>query len=154
MIFSLIIFNLLLLFFIFIADAVDQDEHDLFNEVIAEDELLQERQDYLDNANALREKHRDLKETYNNLKQRMVEARQRRQFVEPKVQNLWKTAQESNFTDEELAALKEELFHFESRLLKLGHLHAEHAVSNEKQKVRGRGGPSALANFATKKMIL
>lgn len=116
-------------------DAIDQDEHDLFNEVIAEDELLQERGEYLENANALREKHRDLKETYNNLKQRMVEARQRRQFVEPKVQKLWKTAQESNFTEKELAALKEELFHFESRLLKLSHLHAEHAVSNEKQKV-------------------
>lgn len=117
------------------ADAIDQEEHDLFNEVIAEDELLQERKDYLDNANLLREKHRDLKETYNNLKQRMAETRQRRQFIEPKVQNLWKTAQESNFSETELAALKEELFHFESRLLKLSHLHAEHAISNEKQKV-------------------
>lgn len=116
-------------------DAIDQDEHDLFNEVIAEEELLDGRQEYLDNANNLREKHRELKETYNNLKERVVEARTRRQFVEPKVQRLWTVAQESNFSDQELAALKEELFHFESRLLKLSHLHAEHAVSNEKQKV-------------------
>lgn len=29
---------------------------------------------------------------------------------------------------------QEELFHFESRLLKLSHLYAEHAMSNEKQK--------------------
>lgn len=107
----------------------------MFNEVIAEEELLDGRQEYLDNANNLREKHRELKETYNNLKERVVEARTRRQFVEPKVQRLWTVAQESNFSDQELAALKEELFHFESRLLKLSHLHAEHAVSNEKQKV-------------------
>lgn len=109
--------------------------------------MLQERRDYLDNANALREKHRDLKEAYNNLKQRMVVARQRRQFVEPKVQNLWKTAQESNFTEKELAALKEELFHFESRLLKLSHLHAEHAVSNEKQKVSPQNGSLSFRIF-------
>lgn len=31
---------------------------------------------------------------------------------------------------------QEELFHFESRLLKLSHLYAEHAVGNDKNKVR------------------
>lgn len=55
-------------------------------------------------------------------------------FVEPKVQGLWRIAQESNFTAEQLASIKIELHHFESRFLKLRQMHAEHALSLEKYK--------------------
>lgn len=56
-------------------------------------------------------------------------------FIEPKVQGLWRVAQASNFTEKELNSIKTELYHFESRLLKLRHLHAEHALHKEKYKV-------------------
>ena len=56
-------------------------------------------------------------------------------FVEPKVQGLWKAALNNNFSTEELSSLKVELLHYEARLLKLRHLNAEHALSSERYKV-------------------
>lgn len=50
-------------------------------------------------------------------------------FIEPKVQGLWRIAQESNFTADQLASIKVELHHFESRFFKLRQMHAEHALS-------------------------
>jgi alpha-2-macroglobulin receptor-associated protein len=55
-------------------------------------------------------------------------------FIEPKVQGLWRIALESNFTSDQLASIKVELHHFESRFLKLRQMHAEHALSLEKFK--------------------
>lgn len=85
-------------------------------------------------ANELREKHRDLKDSFEHLEKKSM-GRGRREFIEPKVIGLWNKALESNFTAKELAALKEELFHFESRILKLSHLYADHVVSSDKYKV-------------------
>lgn len=59
----------------------------------------------MENANKLREKHRDLKDSYEKLEKK-VKGKNRREFVEPKVINLWNVALESNFTAQELAALK------------------------------------------------
>lgn len=108
---------------------------DFFNEVAPDDQVKDEHKEYMDNANKLREKHADLKDTYDNLERKTAQGRGRREFIEPKVIHLWNMAVESNFTASELATLKEELFHFESRLLKLSHLYAEHAIGNEKYKV-------------------
>lgn len=55
-------------------------------------------------------------------------------FIEPKVQGLWRVAQAGNFTADELASIKVELHHYESRFLKLRSMHAEHALSMEKYK--------------------
>lgn len=119
----------------FDADTVNQEELDFFNEVAPDDEVKDEHKEYMDNANKLREKHADLKDTYDNLERKTAQGRGRREFIDPKVIHLWNVAVESNFTANELATLKEELFHFESRLLKLSHLYAEHAIGNEKYKV-------------------
>lgn len=91
--------------FIF-TDTVNQDELDFFNEVAPDDEVKDEHQEYLDNANKLREKHRELKDGYDNLERKASQGRNRREFVDPKVIHLWNTAIESNFTAKELAALK------------------------------------------------
>lgn len=79
---------------------------DFFNEVVPDDEVKDEHKEYMDNANKLREKHRDLKDSFENLERKAAQGRGRREFVEPKVINLWNVAIESNFTASELAALK------------------------------------------------
>lgn len=60
----------------------------------------------MDNANKLREKHRELKDTFDNLERKTSQGRGRQEFIDPKVIHLWNTAIESNFTAKELAALK------------------------------------------------
>lgn len=115
-------------------DTVNEDEFDMFNEVLPDDQLKDNHKEYLTNANELRDKHRDLKESFDNLERKSA-GRGHREFVEPKVINLWNKALEGNFTPKELAALKEELLHFESKLLKLSHLYADHVVSSDKYKV-------------------
>lgn len=54
-----------------------------------------------------------------------------KEFVEPKVQGLWKIALESNFSTAELESLRVELLHYEDRLLKLRHLQAEAALDDK-----------------------
>lgn len=88
------------------SDAINQEELELFNEVIPDDQIKDEHQNYLDNANKLREKHRDLKDTFENLERKTAQGRSRQEFIDPKVIHLWNTAIESNFTAKELAALK------------------------------------------------
>lgn len=118
---------------------------DAFNEVAPEEEVKDAHKEYVEQANQLREHQKELKDVYRRLEEK-ADGRKKREFVEPKVQHLWQTALESNFTEKELAALKEELFHFESRLLKLSHMYAEHAVGNEKQKVRMPSGKRLTLN--------
>lgn len=79
---------------------------EFFNEVAPDDQVKDEHQEYLDNANKLREKHRDLKDSFDNLERKTAQGRGRREFIDPKVINLWNVAVESNFTATELAALK------------------------------------------------
>lgn len=55
-------------------------------------------------------------------------------FIEPKVQGLWRVAQAGNFTTDELASIKIELHHFENRLMKLRTIYAEHAITMDKYK--------------------
>lgn len=83
---------------------------DFFNEVAPENEVKDDHKEYLDNANKLREKHRELKDAYDGLERKTSQGRKRREFVDPKVINLWNVALENNFTASELAALKVTLF--------------------------------------------
>lgn len=140
---------------VILSDAVNEDEFDRINQIQHAEEAAGSASDavpsppaptkigagtkhnaYLDDANMLRDKHRDLRDNFDRLERIAAKAPGSEEFVEPKVQNLWRVASASNFTVDELASLRVELLHYESRLLKLRHLHAEQALNREKYKVR------------------
>ena len=85
-------------------------------------------EDYLKKASLLREKHLELRNGYDRLDTLTAKGPNHREFVEPKVQGLWRFVLEASFSPEERASLKEELLHYEGRLLKLRHLHTEAAL--------------------------
>lgn len=124
---------------VWFADSVD-DSLDKFN-AIEELEESPNNKDYLDKAQLLREHHRDLRDGYDRLFLLSAKGPASKEFVEPKVQGLWKIALESNFKSDELESLRIELLHYENRLLKLRHLQAEQALKedfhNKKAKVLG-----------------
>lgn len=90
--------------------------------------LVDKKLSHMEKTNLLREKHLELKNKFERLDRLTAKGPNHRDFIEPKVQGLWKIALEAKFSSEELASLKEELLHYESRLLKLRHLHAEEAL--------------------------
>ncbi|CAH1154775.1 unnamed protein product [Phaedon cochleariae] len=109
------------------------DSLDKYNKI----EFIEEQEpnkDYLDKANLIREKYKDIKDGFDHLHLLAAKGPASREFVEPKVQGLWRIAIESNFTPSELHSLKTELLHYENRLLKLRHLQVEHALHEEKYK--------------------
>ncbi|XP_063704875.1 alpha-2-macroglobulin receptor-associated protein [Culicoides brevitarsis] len=122
---------------------VNDDEHETFNEInfnLETNEIEKTpKKDHSHKVNQLREKHRELKDGYDRLERVASKGPNSEDFVEPKIQGLWRVALASNFTADELASLKIELLHYESRLLKLRHMHAEHALVQEKQKVAKSG---------------
>lgn len=130
-------------------NAVNEDEHDRFNEIATAEEesndiMAQQRGEnkqnaYLHKSNQLREKHRDIRDNFDRLDRIASKGPNSQDFIEPKVQGLWRVALSSSFTADELASLKVELLHYESRLLKLRHMHAEHALSMEKHKQAKHG---------------
>ncbi|XP_073816667.1 alpha-2-macroglobulin receptor-associated protein [Musca autumnalis] len=121
-------------------NAVNEDELDIFNSIsndpndneIQTPEMM--RSKYESSINEVRDHHRGIKDHYERLERLVSSGPHSQDFIEPKVQGLWRIAQSSNFTEKELASIKTELHHFESRLLKLRHLHAEHALQKEKYK--------------------
>lgn len=108
----------------------------MFNDVLSDEEVKQKHEDFQGQANLLREKHSDLREGYDRLERAAASGPTNEEFIEPKVQGLWKSAIENNFSGDQLAVLKDELLHFQTRLLKLRHMYAEHALAKEKHKVR------------------
>uniref|UniRef100_A0A182JU11 Alpha-2-macroglobulin RAP C-terminal domain-containing protein n=1 Tax=Anopheles christyi TaxID=43041 RepID=A0A182JU11_9DIPT len=121
-------------------NAVNDEEHDRYNEVDRAEEADRSQQGsnkqhaYLHKSNQLREKHREIRDNFDRLDRIASKGPNSKDFVEPKVQGLWRVALSSDFSADELASLKVELLHYESRLLKLRHMHAEHALSLEKHK--------------------
>ncbi|XP_053696392.1 alpha-2-macroglobulin receptor-associated protein [Sabethes cyaneus] len=125
-------------------NAVNEEEHDRYNEIATAEEenndiMAAQRGEnkqnaYLHKSNQLREKHREIRDNFDRLERVASKGPNSQDFIEPKVQGLWRVALDSNFTANELASLKVELLHYESRLLKLRHMHAEHALSMEKHK--------------------
>lgn len=89
---------------------------------------------YESDINTLREHHKNIKNHYDRLERLVSSGPHSQDFIEPKVEGLWRVAKASNFSEKELSSIKSELHHFESRLLKLRHLHAEHAIQQEKYK--------------------
>ncbi|KAH1012772.1 hypothetical protein HUJ05_011868 [Dendroctonus ponderosae] len=107
-------------------------------------EILEEKEpnkDHLDHVNLIREHHKQIKEGFDHLDKLSGSGPASKEFVEPKVQGLWRIAVQSNFSTAELQSLKSELFHYENRLLKLRHMQVEHALNeakyNKKQKFSG-----------------
>lgn len=87
--------------------------------------------DYIDKANLIRDKHRDINDGFDRLFLLASKGPNSKEFVEPKVQGLWKIALETNFSSSELESLRVELLHYEDRLLKLRHLQAEAALTDQ-----------------------
>lgn len=125
-------------------DAINEDELDNFNEIASTDEELtdiyqeQKREDkhqeYMSKANEVRDKHREIRDNADRLERITARGSNSSDFIEPKVQGLWRIAQAGNFSVDELSSIKIELHHFESRFLKLRTMHAEHALTMEKYK--------------------
>ncbi|EEZ98539.1 alpha-2-macroglobulin receptor-associated protein [Tribolium castaneum] len=122
------------------ANSVD-DGLDKFNTIESLEEP-QANKDYLDKVNLLREQHKDIRDGYDRLHLLAAKGPNSKEFVEPKVQGLWKIAIESNFKPDELESLRVELLHYENRLLKLRHLQAEAALKEDlhKKKMEMAGG--------------
>ncbi|XP_053680930.1 alpha-2-macroglobulin receptor-associated protein [Anopheles nili] len=120
-------------------NAVNDEEHDRYNEVDRGEEGdrgqgANKQHAFLHQSNQLRDKHREIRDNFDRLDRIASKGPNSQDFVEPKVQGLWRVAIASDFSADELASLKVELLHYESRLLKLRHMHAEHALSLEKHK--------------------
>ncbi|XP_017057389.1 alpha-2-macroglobulin receptor-associated protein [Drosophila ficusphila] len=115
----------------------DLDTYNLISNDANENEIKTHAQNvksFENDLNTLRSHHVGIKDHYDRLERLVSSGPHSQDFIEPKVQGLWRVAQSSNFTDKELESIKTELHHFESRLLKLRHLHAEHALHVEKYK--------------------
>ncbi|XP_052866308.1 alpha-2-macroglobulin receptor-associated protein [Anopheles cruzii] len=118
-------------------NAINDDEQDRYNEIDRREEpapAVNKQHAYLHKSNQLRDKHRDIRDNFDRLERISSQGPKSQDFVEPKVQGLWRVALASDFSADELASLKVELLHYESRLLKLRTMHAEHALSIEKHK--------------------
>ncbi|CAG9787068.1 unnamed protein product [Diatraea saccharalis] len=113
-------------------NVVDEEEIDKYNEINNPLETNEINKEFIDKANLVREKHRGLRDGYDRLQRITAKGPNNKEFIEPKVQGLWRMAVASNFTVDELASLKVELQHYEQRLLKLRHLQADHVSNVEK----------------------
>ncbi|EZA54391.1 hypothetical protein DMN91_002000 [Ooceraea biroi] len=100
----------------------------------------------------LREKHLELRSGYDRLDRLTAKGPNYKEFIEPKVQGLWKVAREANFSSDELASLKEELLHYEAKLLKLQHLHAEGALEAARKR-QPEDSDNSIADQHIKKHI-
>ncbi|XP_017476387.1 PREDICTED: alpha-2-macroglobulin receptor-associated protein [Rhagoletis zephyria] len=121
-------------------NAINEDELEIFNTISSDpndNEINTPEMNlkkYETDINKLRDHHRGIKDHYDRLERLISSGPHSQDFIEPKVQGLWRVAQASNFTEKELSSIKNELHHFESRLLKLRNLHVEHAMQKEKYK--------------------
>lgn len=133
-------------------NAINEEELVKFNEI---DEQTNEiTKDYLHHANLVREKHRDLRDGYDKLQRITAKGPNNREFIEPKVQGLWRMAVQANFTVDELASLKVELQHYESRLLKLRHLQVDHVSNLEKHRSKVAGAGEKMNHFEDQEQLI
>lgn len=128
-----------------LTDVVNADELDRFNEIahieddaVTADEVdkpdpYAKQSDYVSHENLVRKQHRELRDNLDYLERKAAKAPNSQEFIEPRVQELWRVASASNFSTDELASLKVEMMHYESRLLKLRHLNAELALFKERE---------------------
>ncbi|VVD05014.1 alpha-2-macroglobulin receptor-associated protein isoform X2 [Leptidea sinapis] len=115
-------------------NVINEEELVKFNEINNDNTYVNDngenlRKDFVDRSNLVRDKHRGLRDGFDRLERIAARGPTNKEFIEPKVQGLWKMAVAANFTVDELASLKVELQHYESRLLKLRALHADHIAA-------------------------
>lgn len=102
-------------------------------------ELPEKKLDHVEKARLLRDRHQEIQRGFDRLDKLTGEGPNHKDFVEPKVQGLWRMVLEGQFSPEERASLKEELLHYEGRLLKLRHLHTEEALEITRKKKPNSG---------------
>lgn len=122
-------------------NAINEEELESYNEIPDNNEdendvipLQKINKEQTENINQLRKHHHEIRDNFDRLERLTGRGPNSEDFIEPKVQGLWRVALTSNFSNDELSSLKAELHHYESRLLKLRHLHVEHAMNKEKYK--------------------
>ncbi|EEB17579.1 alpha-2-macroglobulin receptor-associated protein precursor, putative [Pediculus humanus corporis] len=109
----------------------DPDSHkNSINDNLDHFNMLTEMEDkpnvkYETKVNQLRDLNTEVRDGFDRLNLIAAKGPNSKEFIEPQVQNLWMLAVNSNFTNDELESLKTELLHYEHRLMKLRHLHAE-----------------------------
>ncbi|XP_058792272.1 alpha-2-macroglobulin receptor-associated protein [Phymastichus coffea] len=107
------------------------EDHESWNELESQEEsndVSRKNDKYLAKANLLKEKHLEVRTGYDHLENIAAKGPKSKEFIDPKVQELWNMALEAKFSTNELLSLREELLHYEKRLLKLRHLHTEAAL--------------------------
>nr|ABM55634.1 hypothetical protein [Maconellicoccus hirsutus] len=110
------------------------DKLNLIDNVEESNDVIPENK-FQNSVNNIRTKGREVKDGYDRLERLTAQGPNSKEFVEPKVQGLWKLAVNSNFTNSELESFRTELHHYEKRLLKLRNLHLEAAIGkNSKEK--------------------
>jgi len=124
------------------------DEYHMLLEMAGEDDgkRLNDIQRELDmdvfdirDTNEYHKKGKALKRDYERLHRLATNQPVESPFHEPKVAGLWKLALESKFEPEELASLRQELAHYETRLEKMHFLQAELKLVDERH--GGKFGP-------------
>jgi len=124
------------------------ESHDKFNEInrMEVDEKMSKKE-YLSKLNALKEKQREVRDDYDRLYRLSASGPANSDFVEPKVQGLWKLAASANFSADELESLKSELLHYEKRLLKLRHLQVSAVMDDEAKKGKSDNEKPSLGDI-------
>ncbi|CAK9795351.1 Alpha-2-macroglobulin receptor-associated protein [Anthophora quadrimaculata] len=103
-----------------------------WNEI--EKEEISNKTDNLEKIHLIKGKFAEIITGYDRLDRLTGKGPNHKEFVEPKVQGLWRTVLKTPFSPEERASLKEELSHLEGRLLKLRHLHTQAALEAARQR--------------------
>lgn len=137
-------------------NAVNDEEMERFNDINYNRDNENENVDknFVDKANLVREKHRGLRDGYDRLQRLSARGPNNKEFIEPKVQGLWRLAAAANFTVDELASLKVELHHYETRLLKLRTLHADEATNFDKHRSKIAAPGDKMDHFADHQQMI
>lgn len=135
-------------------NALDQEEMERYNDIKYQLEEDNPDKDLSNKANLIRDKHRSLRDGLDRLHRIAAKGPNSKEFIEPKVQGLWKMAAASNFTVEELSSLKVELQHYESRLLKLRHLHIDHVSNKEKYRSKVAAAGDKMDHFDEQQQMI
>nr|AFK10506.1 low density lipoprotein receptor-related protein associated protein 1 [Callorhinchus milii] len=121
-------------------------EYQILRETVSRNEDIQQnvinpseshlKEDYLHTKHSvLKDKHRNVQESFERLRKLIHQGYdENSEFFEPRVLELWDMAKRSNFTEDELDSIKEELKHFETKIEKHQHYQQQLDLSHQKLK--------------------
>ncbi|XP_062905590.1 alpha-2-macroglobulin receptor-associated protein [Mobula hypostoma] len=122
------------------------EEYHILRETVSRSEDIREnvispleshiKEDLLHTKHAeLKNKHRNVQESFERLRKLIHQGYDGdSEFSEPRVLELWDMAKRSNFSDDELGSIKEELKHFETKIEKHQHYQEQLDLSHQKLK--------------------